>query len=285
MRPAPPDLPPPRLTALFRGPIELNVTELAAALQGLHPELAEMTLTLDTDALARGAPLGDAAWGPHSVRLAGFALPLPTDRVEACVRPAHWPPAFKDAARRHTSHLILTYAGAATEPLERLVALTAVAAALAPQGAWALLHEDARSCFPADLLWDELTAGADPDASPLDVLRSLPLPLFYGGFVKYEIAGEPGVWMRTYGLHRLGLPDLAYRAAGHHQGQETFELFSGLLDYLRESGTAFAPGHTMQVGPDRYLGLREPAAAEYYLDNPGLLLVAERIGPDEINRP
>jgi hypothetical protein len=117
------------------------------------------------------------------------------------------------------------------------------------------------------------------------MLRAMPIPLLYGGFVKIEIEDEPGVWMRTFGNVLLKLPDLAIKAEGHHHGSETFDMFANMLSYLRESGAVFAPGHTMQIGAETHLRLRAPTEAEWYLQSDGEMLVAERIGPAEVNSP
>lgn len=44
-------------------------------------------------------------------------------------------------------------------------------------------------------------------------------------------------------------------------------------------------GHTMQIGENAYLKLREPDEPEYFLQGPGRTLVAEIIAEDQINRP
>src|SRR5262249_29390149 len=141
-----------------------------------------------------------------------------------------------------------------------------------------LLNEAARCAFPAEALWPD-----ESDQDSLETLRAMPIPLLYGGFVKIEIEEEPGVWMRTFGNNNLNLPDLALKAEGHHQGSETFDMFANMLAYLRESGSVFAPGHTMQIGEELYLRLRAPAEAEWYLESDGQMLVAEKISSQEIN--
>jgi len=182
-------------------------------------------------------------------------------------------------ARAHRAHALLYYAGRATDALEQYLALAVVAGVLGREGGVVVLNESAHTSFPAGAL--------DPGAVEgdwLEVLRSLPLLLLYAGFVKYTIQGVPGVWMRTYGCHLLGLPDLASHAEGHQQGQETFELFDNILGYLRESGARFAVGHTMQVGPETFLRVRAARAEEGFLESAGELFVLERIGADQINR-
>ena len=279
------------LQLLFDAPLDLDADALALALRAFHPDLAAAAAELHV--VPRTEPpgghpendsppavLGLAGWGRHIVKLIGFNAPMPSDAVEACVRPAHFAEDLKQLAYGHVAHVLLYYAGYEQDPLEQYVALGAVAAALARFGAVTTLNEHGRTAIPAAAL---LPQDDEPDA--LDVLRQLPIPLIYGGFVKLEVEGKPGVWMRTCGAGRLGLPDLALRAAGHHEGQRTFFLFSRLLDYLRESGRSFAPGHTMQVGDDLYLRLREPAEAEWYLETEGEMLVCEPISADEANQP
>lgn len=260
------------LQVLLGRPLALDEAGLAAALRAFHPELADARAELNSTDPAEfdGAVcLGLAGWGRHVVKLVGVDAPMPPDAAEVCLQPAHFGPEFKRLARAHRSHVMLYYAGFEADPVERYVALAAVAVALGPAGAVVVMNEDARSAFPVEAL----APGEGEDG--LAALRTLPLPMLYAGFVKLEVADEPGVWMRTFGCHLLGLPDLAVRAAGHHQGQETFELFSGMLDYLRESGNHFADGHTIQAGEGTTLRLRAPRAGEDFLDGPGELFVVE----------
>ncbi|MNO09877.1 hypothetical protein D3C81_2333830 [compost metagenome] len=60
-------------------------------------------------------------------------------------------------------------------------------------------------------------------------------------------------------------------------------MFNNIMSYMLDSGAELAAGHTMQIGEDAYMKLREPAKEEYYLDGPGRVLVAEIITADQIN--
>ena len=175
---------------------------------------------------------------------------------------------------------MLYYVGYELDPLEQYVALAAATGAVAYFGAAFVLNETARTAVPAPVLHPHEEDAGDM----LAALRGFPLPFLYCGFVKLEVEGEPGVWMRTYGCHRLGLPDFAFRAANHDLGSATFETFSNMLAYLRASGKQFAPGDTMQVGDDVYLRLRARDPQEWYLESEGEMLVAERIPATEVNR-
>lgn len=91
---------------------------------------------------------------------------------------------------------------------------------------------------------------------------TLLIPMLYAGFVKLDVEGLDGVWMRTYGNHVLGLPDLAFLAKGHHEGNATFEMISGLLAYLMRSGAQFAAGHSAELGSN-FVKFRVPSKQEY----------------------
>jgi hypothetical protein len=171
----------------------------------------------------------------------------------------------------------LYYAGYEAEVLERHVALAAAAAALARFGAVAVLNEAARTSVPAtDLLPHE-----EDEGDTVGALRRFPLPYLYAGFVKMEVEGEPGVWMRTRGCQAFGLPDLAIRAAGHPQTGAVFGLFRGLLGDLRASGRRLDPGDTLALGDGMYFRTRPPADDEWYLDSPGRLVVLEPVPEGE----
>jgi len=220
---------PPSYQMLILGPLDLNADALTLALRAYHPSLAKAQAEL-MDVKLEDAPenesssvLGLAGWGKHVVKLVGFNMPIPQPVFDTCVRPAHFSEQLKEDARAHKSHVILYYAGFETDPLEQFVALTVMASALARFDGILLLNESARSAFPAEALLTE-----EPDGDPLDILRAMPIPLLFGGFVKIEIEDEPGVWMRTFGNSYLNLPDVSFKAEGHHQGNETFDLFANV---------------------------------------------------------
>ncbi len=227
------------LQLLFDAPLDLDGDGLTLALRSFHPELASASVEVVDVSKAEPVSgttndepptfLGLAGWGRQTIKLVGFNFPMPRQPVEACVRPAHIPTDLKDAAFAHQSHVLLYYAGYEPDPHEQYVGLAAVAAALARFGATIVMNEPARTAIPASAL---LPHDDDP-GDFLAMLRTLPVPMLYGGFVKLEVDGEPGVWMRTFGNPLLRLPDLAYRAAGHHEGAMLFEAFGHMLYYLR----------------------------------------------------
>ncbi|MEZ6142415.1 MAG: DUF4261 domain-containing protein [Zavarzinella sp.] len=203
---------------------------------------------------------------------------MPAEPVESCIAPSHYPKKLKNRARAHSSHVLLYYVGYVKSPHEQYVALASVAGALSQLGAIVVLNEDACTSFPAAAL-----SGADISGDIVELLRTLPLLVLYCGFVKYEVEGTSGVWMRTYGAHLLALPDFAVYASDHEEGQKYFDIFENIFSYLWESDAQLKAGHTMQVGTTEYLRFRKRTKKEYFLDSEGELLVVEIIGPDEIN--
>ncbi len=269
------------LQVLFAGPLALAGPGVTRSLRAYHRDMAGAVCEFEPATAAQGTPLGLIGWGQHVVKLVGFNVPMPPAVVELCVQPAHYKPELKEQARAHQANALLYYAGYEESAYEQYVALAAVAGALAEHGAVMVLNESAHMSFPARAL---ARSEAEADEVVMELLHGLLLHL-YCGFVKCQVRDVPGVWMRTYGGHLLGLPDLAYHAEGHHQGQETFNIFQSVLGYVLNSGAALGAGHTMQVGPDVFMRLRAPTEEEAFLDSEGELLVAEMIPADQINRP
>jgi hypothetical protein len=267
------------LQVLFPESCRLDSARLTKAFRSYHSSMSKVRCEIDPALSREGKVFGMIGWGKHVVRCVGFNLPMPAEAVEACVTPSHYPEELKQRARSHQAHVILFYAGYESEPAEQYVALAATAGVLARFGALVVLNESGRTSFPASAL-----SGSDEDGDMMDLLRTLPLPILYCGFVKHEVEGIPGVWMRTYGAPLLGLPDIAAHAAGHHEGQRYFEMFNSVFDYLRESGAEIAAGHTMQIDEKVYLRFRLPKPKEAFLKGAGKVLVTEIIGPNEINR-
>lgn len=262
------------LQVLFSSPLALDPARLTVTLRRSHPTLTLTNLELDAESAARGTPVGMAGWGPHVVQIVGFNAPMPAPILDSAVTPAHYPGDLKERARNHESHVILYYAGYEADPLEQYVTLAIVAGALG--GGLVTLNEAAHTSLPTDAL---SASGVEGDL--LEFLRELPLLFLYSGFVKIEVEGQEGIWMRTYGNSLLALPDLAMRVTGHDQSELVFSLFCDVINYLRETEAQLGVGHKLTLGENLVLRLRAPAPEEGFLDSEGELFVAEMISTEQ----
>jgi hypothetical protein len=267
------------LQVLFPEYVALEAQELVKAFKSYHSSMEKVRCEIDPALERDGKLFGLIGWEKHVIRLVGFDAPMPAEAVESCIAPSHYPQKLKAKARFHKAHIFLYYGGYEESPLEQYVALAATAGVMAHFGAIVVLNESGHTSFPASAL-----SGQDTGEDMLEMLRTLPLPILYCGFVKHEVQGIPGVWMRTYGAPLLGLPDLAGHASGHHEGERYFGIFSSVFGYIEDSGKRIAAGHTMQIDEDEYLRFRSPSPDEDFLEGDGELLVLETITPDQINR-
>jgi hypothetical protein len=270
------------LVVLLQSELRLESQELTQALRAFHPSMSQAQCDIVPDVRydKEGALLGIAWWGNHVVRIVGFDSPMSAVAVEECVAATHYTQGIKQAARAHRSHLLLDYVGNDTSPLEQYVALAAMCGILSHFGAISVLNEDARTMIrPVEL------SGSSVYGDLIEFLHFAPLLHLYCGFVEHKVEGTGGVWMCTYGAHRLGFPDFAAHAAGHHERGKYFDLFDSILRYLQESGAQLADGDTMQIDEEDYMRFRHASENEDFLRSEGDLLVVEMIRPDEINRP
>jgi hypothetical protein len=258
------------LQVLFPEPIRLESENMKAWLRAYDAELRRAECEIDPTTAAQGTPLGLAGWGNHVIQIVGFNVPYPAEDVERGLLALHVHEEMKETARAHQANVILYYAGYEESMLEQYVALAAVAGALAGLGASIVLNEHAMTSLPASVFSMESEKGRR-----MDILRVLPLHIFYCGCVMYWVDETRRGWLRTYGNYVLGAPDLALFTTSE-QAAAMRDMFTDCLEYLLQSGAKFAAGEKVQVG-DRSLRLRTPTADEYYLENPGPLFVAEMI--------
>ena len=270
----------PSFQLLGLKPLDLDADALNLAIRAIHPSLARTRVEFlgvkleGVSAEESESIIGLAGWGNHVVKIVGFNHRIPQNVFDTCVLPAYYSEELKEQAKLHKSHVLITYAGYETDPLEQYVALTIVASALAKFDGIVLLNDAARCSIPVAALLAQ-----EPGVDSLDMFRSLPIPMLFGGFSKIEIEDIPGVWIRTFGNILLQLPDLAFHAEGHEQGQETFDLIDTMLAYMRETGKRLAAGDTMHIENDIYMRVRSRTPEEWYLDSDGEMLVVEKTSP------
>ncbi|MCU0706380.1 MAG: hypothetical protein MUF18_20660 [Fimbriiglobus sp.] len=267
---------PQSLQLLFFDPPVLDAEAITAFLRPHVPDAVCELAPAPPDVVTQNGPpasqVGLISFGGHLIKLFHFDAPMPYGPVESCVGPAMIPPPMKVDSKQHKAHTLLFNAGTHPDLLERFVALCAVAGALARFDAIVVMNEEARAAVPAfDLIPDD---GEDA----LNTYRNLPIPYLLGGFLKMDTGDAERPWVRTFANHRLNLPNLARQLSGHSQTGETFQLFAGMLGYLRTMGEAFTAGDTVDLGDGPKLQLREPREGEWWLDSPGPLLVVESQG-------
>jgi hypothetical protein len=266
------------LQVLFEEPFRIDGARLATTVRAFHKSMTRAQCDVDVGPEPEQPPSGFIGGGNHVVMLIAVDRPMSAADVEACVAGAHYPQELKARARSHRAHVLLNYVGYDPSPFEQYVALACIAGVLGQLGGLVVLNHVARTSVPAPMLYGE---GSSMDR--LDLLTALPLPYLYCGFVKHEVEGVDGIWMRTYGARHLGLPDLAAHAAGHHEADRYFDFFDGVFDYLRQTGKQLRRSDTMELGSGNFVRVRAPKLSESFLERDGELFVLELIGADEIN--
>ena len=256
------------VSIVFSGALNINNDELLAKLKSIDPTIKDIRYETPFGQLEEGMCIL-VSWGKHVIRVFGLNAPYPKAVLETCVAPASYSQEIKQQVYESDSHLLLYYVGYEQNVLEQYLALTRLAVCFEQFNALAVINEDAHTSLPINFI-NEL-------ASEKDGLTTLGecLPLLFCGFVKYEIENIKGIWMRTYGANKFGLPNFAALANSYEESEYYFDMFSNILNYLRQSQATMNPGDTMEMGDNRMMSLRAPQDDEYFLKDQGDLLVIE----------
>ncbi|OTQ29893.1 DUF4261 domain-containing protein [Gilliamella apicola] len=256
------------LTIVFKGALDINNDKLLTQLKSIDPTIKDIRYEIPFGQLEEGICLL-VSWGKHVIRIYGLNAPYPKDVLELCVTPANYSQEIKQQIYESDSHLLLYYVGYEQDVLEQYLALTHLAACFEQFNALAVINEVAHTSLPVNFI--------NALASENDGLSTLGacLPLLFCVFVKYEIENIKGIWMRTYGANIFGLPNFAVLANSYEESDYYFDMFSNILNYLRQSKATMNPGDTMEMGENRMMSLRVPKDDEYFLKDQGDLLVIE----------
>ncbi|TSJ92035.1 DUF4261 domain-containing protein [Gilliamella apicola] len=256
------------VSIVFSGALNINNDELLAKLKSIDPTIKDIRYETPFGQLEEGMCIL-VSWGKHVIRVFGLNAPYPKAVLKACVAPASYSQEIKQQVYESDSHLLLYYVGYEQDVLEQYLALTRLAACFEQFNALAVINEDAHTSLPVNFI--------NSLASEKDGLTTLGecLPLLFCGFVKYEIENIKGIWMRTYGANKFGLPNFAALANSYEESEYYFDMFSNILNYLLQSHATMNPGDTMEMGDNRMMSLRAPQDEEYFLKDQGDLLVIE----------
>ena len=256
------------VSIVFSGALNINNDELLAKLKSIDPTIKDIRYETPFGQLEEGMCIL-VSWGKHVIRVFGLNAPYPKAVLETCVAPASYSQEIKQQVYESDSHLLLYYVGYEQNVLEQYLALTRLAVCFEQFNALAVINEDAHTSLPVNFI--------NSLASEKDGLTTLGecLPLLFCGFVKYEIENIKGIWMRTYGANKFGLPNFAALANSYEESEYYFDMFSNILNYLRQSQATMNPGDTMEMGDNRMMSLRAPQEDEYFLKDQGDLLVIE----------
>lgn len=212
----------------------------------------------------------------HIVRLIAIAAPLPESELQYPLQSAHLRQDQKDLIQQHKTHMILSYAGNATEMTEKFIALYLVAAACAPLGLVGVVNPFTWMCLVTPMLLDTVKPNFREEfrRSPAALL------MLWLGLVKFFTPAQK-VWFATRGATLFGVPDFAYK--GDLKDADTaIDMFSTLITHVYQSKAHFAVGHTIQLPGNVYL--RFGRLTEYTEFMGADTLVLERIKPSDINR-
>ena len=213
------------LTIVFKGALDINNDKLLTQLKSIDPTIKDIRYEIPFGQLEEGICLL-VSWGKHVIRIYGLNAPYPKDVLELCVTPANYSQEIKQQIYESDSHLLLYYVGYEQDVLEQYLALTHLAACFERFNALAVINEVAHTSLPVNFI--------NALASENDGLTTLGacLPLLFCGFVKYEIENIKGIWMRTYGANKFGLPNFAALANSYEESEYYFDMFSNILNYL-----------------------------------------------------
>ena len=224
--------------------------------------------------LASAAVAHQEAVDAMCVNIGGYKIDLEhcayngDSTLDAIVDVGPFPETIKHQAKAAQGLTRIRLLGDGPYALTDLLLLASVAGAIGEDDGIVVIHEAARAAIPVGVLLPPPLEG-----QRMSIIMQYPLGLLLVGHSKYELEGDPGVWMTTHASHLLGLDELAMHVASHAHGEKAMRLFDQLQRYA--TSTPFAPGDTAQVGAGQSIRFSRPAHQLPFMDSVHDWLVIE----------
>lgn len=261
------------LTFLFAngGPRVEDLRSIASVLFGDGAKLTGMG-ALPEPIITGGSFVATIMAGGHELRMIGFDAPAPG--LDEAIRTTRTKPELLAPLRTQNAHILCYYQGSETDPVEAMLIVFRLGAALIPHGLLGAIHGDAWQCF----LPQAFQTMQDPAAT--SDFRAGAGVRFLCNRIPFHT--ERGIWWGTKGQHVFGVPDFALWDGTQIGVKIVDEVFVGLFNYIRQ-GAVVRPGETMACGGQQ-LTVHELTEYQEHLAGP-MGTLALRLANDTSGEP
>lgn len=175
---------------------------------------------------------------------------------------------------KHAAFIDLSVEPNPAKPLEAYQELTFLACMIALREGLVIANINGFTSFSGPGMLQLL---ADNDWS--DAIQEMPPLFLFSGPVLHEFDNNTNLWMRSYGNHLLGIPDLGTIIPTEiiqEYVPMTLQVFDNMMSYMIESGNKVEPGHTMETDSVLIKIFDQPANPdEYFYQSPSGMLRVE----------
>ncbi len=248
---------------------ERELTEMAANVSHRAPAF-RYQLPKDTSVDGEGGAATDA----YKIKLRFCNRKLEGQELAQICAHIRLVPDAAEKIEQHGSYIELSVEPNPAKPLEAYQVLTFLACMIATHSGLIIANINGFASFNAVQM---LTLFADDDW--LDAIENMPPLFLFSGPVIHEFDDNDLLWMRSYGNHLLGIPDLGTiisKEILQEYVPMTLEVFDNIMSYMIESGSKVEPGHTME-SETVVINVREQPAKpdEYFYQSPSGMLRIE----------
>lgn len=244
------DSPEPVITLLYERTFTPDLFDRLGRLDEIEPLSAAPRLRIEQDWETGSVLLAETHFDSHVVQIAGMPAPLPQNVYEKTVYPTGWAPEFKELLQSAGANIILQYAGTATDPIEKYLALYKVAFCLDNERLLGVVNEPAGTAHPRGVIAHIL------DFELLSVARQSPPLPFWTGFQKVEWNDE--IYFLTKGFRFFDLPDLIAHSGTDGDPGELQSLFYEIFHYMYFENKEVIAGDALNVNDNLYYLFGEP---------------------------